>query len=159
MLANANRLIAFTGIACLCLSLTALPRPAPCDETKSEYFTGKVVPLAKILEKEGGRLDADASPHWLALFTEEGMVYPIIKDDGSRMFFLDKTLLDRPMRLTGRLLPKCNLLQVVNVHSIKDGTMHEVYYWCDVCSIRRSEKKMCECCGRPMELREAPLKK
>jgi hypothetical protein len=75
------------------------------------------------------------------------------------MFFLDSALLDRPMRLTGRLLPKCNLLQVVNVHSIKDGTMHEVYYFCDVCSIRRSEKKKCECCGGPMELREVPLKK
>ncbi|HEV3237771.1 MAG TPA: hypothetical protein VGZ25_12330 [Gemmataceae bacterium] len=159
MFANPNRLFAFAGIACLCLSLITFLRPAPCDETKNEYFTGKVVSLAKILEKEGGRLDADASPHWLALVTEEGKAYPIIKDDGSRMFFLDSALLDRPMRLTGRLLPKCNLLQVVNVHSIKDGTMHEVYYFCDVCSIRRSEKKKCECCGGPMELREVPLKK
>ena len=159
MSANANRLPAFAGIACLCLSFIAFQQPAPGDETKNEYFTGKVVPLAKILEMEGGRLDADASPHWLALVTEDGKAHPIIKDDGSRMFFLDKSLLDRPMRLTGRLLPKCNLLQVVNVHSIKDGTLHEVYYWCDVCSIRRSEKKLCECCGAPMELREVPLKK
>jgi len=29
---------------------------------------------------------------------------PLVKDDGSRMFFKDKRLLDRPMRLTGRLV-------------------------------------------------------
>src|ERR1700730_10732191 len=98
MFANANRLFAFAGIACLCLSLITFLRPAPCDETKNEYFTGKVVSLAKILEKAGGRLDAVASPHWLALVTEEVKAYPIIKDDGSRMFFLDSALLDRPMR-------------------------------------------------------------
>jgi hypothetical protein len=129
------------------------------EDSKGEYFKGKVVPLEKIIEKEGTHLDADAAPFWLALVTEEGKAYPLVKDDGSRMFFLDKTLLDRPMRLTGRLLKNSSLLQVVNVHSYENGVLHEVYYWCDICNIRRSEKKMCECCGGPMELRLVPVKK
>lgn len=155
---KATRLNVLAGIACLCLGTIAFLRPAPCDEAKNEYFTGKVVPISKIVEKEGGRLDADASPYLLGLVAED-KTYTLLKDDGSRMFFLDKALLDRPMRLTGRVLPKSNLLQVVNIHSVKDGVLHDVYYWCDVCSIRRSEKKLCECCGGPMELREVPLKK
>ena len=42
---------------------------------------------------------------------------------------------------------------------LREGKLHEVYYWCDICSIRRGEKMTCECCGGPMELREEPLKK
>ena len=63
------------------------------------------------------------------------------------------------MRLTARQIPGSSLLQVINVHSYLKGDLHEVYYWCDVCAIKRSEKNICECCGGPMELREEPVKR
>ncbi len=151
---------------CLALALALAPFLLAADKKeakdkgpKTEDYNGKVVPLAPLLEKFGARLDADAAPSWLALQTDDGKVYPLIKDDGSRMFFLDKRLLDRPMRLTGRLHPQSQMLQVLAVHSVIKGQLHEVYYWCNVCSIRRSEKKPCDCCGGPMELREEPVKK
>jgi hypothetical protein len=125
---------------------------------KTRSYNGKVVSLASYLAKAGVKLDADAAPQWLALVTDEGAVYPLIKDAGTRMFFQDPTLLDRPMRLTGRLVPKTNLLQAVNVHSYRKGQLHEVYYWCDICTIRGYEKVKCGCCGGPMELREVPVK-
>ena len=128
-------------------------------EPKSEDFNGKVVPLAPILEKFGAKLDADAAANSLALQTDDGKVYPLIKDDGSRMFFLDKHLLDRQMRLTGRLHPQTQMLQVLTVRSVIKGELHEVYYWCNICSIRRRQKQICDCCGGPMELREEPVKK
>lgn len=140
------------GLSPLFLALARDPAP------KNEYFKGKVVPLAGLLDKQGARLDADAAPFWLALASDDGKVYPLIKDDGARMFFRDTTLLDRPMRLTGRLLANSQLLQVVEVHSYKQGALHEVYYWCDICTIKRYEKKICDCCGGPMELREVPVK-
>jgi hypothetical protein len=125
---------------------------------KDEAFTGKVVPLADLVAKAGSRLDADAAPFWLALVTDDGKVYPLVKDGGARLFFKDKALLNRPMRLTGRLLPGSQILQVNAVHSLRKGQPHEVYYWCDICSIRRGEKDVCECCGGPMQLREEPVK-
>ena len=143
---------------CAALAFGVCPLAA-APPAKQEHFTGKVVPLAGLVEKIGSKLDADAAPHWLALVTADGKVYPLIKDGGARMFFKDPALLNRPMRLTGRLLPGSQLLQVLDVHSIHKGELHEVYYWCDVCSIRRSEKNPCECCGGPMELREVPVKK
>ena len=109
--------------------------------------------------RAGARLDADAAPHWLALAGDDGKVYPLVKDDGSRMFFQDAKLLKRPMLLTGHLVGKTGMLQVVRVYSLHNGEPHEVYYWCDVCAIRRSEKNACECCGGPMELREEPVGK
>ena len=144
------------------LSLTFMLMPlcgiALSDPPKNSNFTGKVVPLAPLLAKQDAKLDADAAPHWLALKADDGTLYPLVKDAGARMFFKDATLLDRPMRLTGRLVPGSQLLQVVNVHSVKAGKLHEVYYWCDICTIRGYEAGICDCCGGPMEFREMPAR-
>jgi hypothetical protein len=125
---------------------------------KTAQFKGKVLPLAKVLEKQGAKLDPDAAPHWMALVTDDGKVIPLVKDDGSRMFFKDPRLLDRPMRLTGRLVGGGQFLQVTNIHSYLKGQLHEVYYWCDICAIRRDELQKCDCCGDIMVLKEPPLK-
>jgi hypothetical protein len=142
-----------------CLLITAPASAAGPDKVKTREYDGKVVPLAEVLEKFGARLDADAAPSWLALVTKDGTVYPLIKDDGSRMFFKDKRLLNRPMRLTGRVHPGSRLLQLVSVHSFVKGKLCEVYYWCDICTIKRYENKRCDCCGGPMMLREEPVEK
>jgi hypothetical protein len=133
---------------------------APATRAKTEVFKGKVVPLASLLEKIGSRLDPEAAPQWLALVADNGKIYPLIRDDGSRLFFNDARLLNRPMQITGRLFQDTHLLQVLGVNSYVNGQLCEVYYWCDVCSIRRNEKlPKCDCCGGPMELREVPVKK
>lgn len=136
----------------------AIATGEPPAKPKTQYFTGKVVPLAGLLAKSGIHLDADASAAWLALSGDDGKVYPLIKDAGARMFFKDARLLNRTMRITGRLYPDSHLLQVLEVHSLVDGKLHELFYWCEVCTIKRYEKKLCDCCGAPMELREVPLK-
>ena len=140
-----------------------LPGPstgAPPAGSKTEVLQGKVVPLADLLEKGGSRLDPEAAPYWLALVTDDGKVYPLIRDDNARLFFKDARLLNRPMRIAGQLFRDTDLLQVLGVNSVVKGELREIYYWCDVCSIRRNEKmERCECCGGPMELREVPVKK
>jgi hypothetical protein len=137
--------------------------PSACsaeDPPQTQDLTGKVVPLAELLQRFGSRLDREAGPHWLALVTDDGKTYPLIQDDGSRMLFKDARLLNRPMRLTGRLFQDTHLLQVLAVRSVVKGELCEVYYWCEICSIRRNEKlPRCDCCGGPLELREVPVKK
>ena len=144
---------------CIVLAFSFAPLFAGPGETKNADYKGKVVPLATLLEKQKIKLDADAAPHWLALVTDDGKTYPLIKDDGARMFFKDERLLNRPMQLTGRIVPGTNFLQVVTVHSIVKGELNDIYYWCDICAIRRNEKQVCDCCGGPMELKEEPVKK
>lgn len=147
------------GIIAACfLSVAPLLVSRAGESFKTDYFKGKVVPLADVLKRFGIKLDPDANATWMTLVAVDGKVYPLIKDSGSRMFFKDKRLLNRPMRLTGKLVDGTHLLQVVNVHSVRDGVLHDVYYWCEVCTIRAYEDKICECCGAPMELREVPVK-
>lgn len=149
----------------LCYALVAATLPAwftaaqdaPTDKSL-KYYLGKVVPLAGLLAKQGAKLDADAEPFWLALQTENGNLLPLIKDDGSRMFFNDAKLLNRPMRLTAKQIAGSQLLQVVNVHSIVKGKLHDIYYWCDICTIKCFEAGPCGCCGAPVEFREVPVK-
>ena len=144
---------------CLALALALAPlllvRAGEAAKLKTEYFKGNVVPLAEAIKKYGVKLDKEAAES-LVLVNEDGKIYTLLKDDGSRMFFKDAKLLKRPMRLTARQIPGSNLLQVINVHSYLKGDLHEVYYWCDVCSIKRYEKNACDCCGGPMVLREVP---
>jgi hypothetical protein len=125
---------------------------------KNQYFKGKVLPLADLLAKEKTKIDDDAAPNWLVLQSEDGKIHPLLKDSGSRMFFKDAKLLNRPMRLTTRVIPHSQILQVINVHSYVKGKLHDVYYWCDICTIKRFEAGICDCCGEPMEFREEPSK-
>jgi hypothetical protein len=147
------------------LAASLFPLPGRAGENsktpvaQTATVKGKVVPLATLLDRFGAKLDREAAAQWLALVSDEGTIYPLIKDDATRMFFQDPSLQDRPMQLTGRLIPGSQLLHVQEVRSIVKGQLCEVYYWCDICSIRRSEKKICECCGGPMILREEPVKK
>lgn len=143
----------------LAAALAAGAVPVVAAPPKLDTFTGKVQPLADIVAKQGGKLDADAAPHWLALVGDDGKIYPLIKDDGTRVFFADKEVLNRPMRISGNTLPGSQLLQVIQVHSVNKGVVCELYYWCDICSIRRRSKMICECCGGAMDRKETPLKK
>src|SRR5262245_21064033 len=153
------RRLALAAALALALSPALAALSAGGKPGKQRYFQGKVVPLARLLEKSGVQLDKDAAPHWLALAGDDGKVYPLVKDVASRMFFKDARMLDRPVRLTGNLLADTHLLQVVNIHTVKKGQLFEVFYWCDICAIRESELTPCGCCGGPMELRETPIKK
>ena len=148
---------------CLACAVALSPLLVGADakpSSKLEEFKGKVVPLADLVARTGSKLDADAAATSLVLVAEDGKVYTLIKDGGARLFFKDKALLNRPMRLTGRLLPGSQVLLVTGVNSYVKGQLCEVYYWCGICSIKRGEKEaMCECCGGPMELKEEPVRK
>lgn len=141
----------------IALVSSTLPLWAVAEEKKYEVYTGKVAPLKGMIEKEGIKLDNDAAALMIG-FTVDGKSYPIIKDEGGRRFFKDERLLNRDYRITGKIIGG-TMFQVIKVEGIKDGKIIDIYYWCDICAIRRNEKNACDCCGGPLELREEPLAK
>src|ERR1051326_9321671 len=124
--------ITFVAILLVATATGGADAPTP----KPQDFRGKVQPLSAVLDKYGVKMDADAAAQSMALVGDDGKIYPLIKDDATRMFFKDTAILNRPMQLRARLLDG-NSLHVLEVHSIVKGDLCEIYYWCDVCSIRR----------------------
>ena len=154
--------LTITLVLCLAPFLWTLaddPAPPKIKAGEKKEFKGKVVPLDDLLKKVGSRLDSDARKHWVALVCDDGQIYPLIKEDRSRMFFQEPKVQNRQMIITGRLSAGTHLLQVLDVKSVLKGHVHDIYYWCDICAIRRPAGGVCECCGGPMELREIPLRK
>lgn len=143
------------------LALSLLPALLPFVSTwaggkaavKTKFFFGQVVSSKEPAAK--GKVDA--VNHRLAFIGDHGKVLPLLKDAGSLMFFTDEKLLRRPMRLTGKVLDSGGL-QVVQVHSLVKGKLHEPYYWCEVCAIKRFQGGICDCCGDKLEFREVAIK-
>jgi hypothetical protein len=126
-------------------------------EQQSQEFGGRVVSMAALLKEAGATPDTDVETLLLALVQKDGSIKPILKDAGSRMFFKDRQLLDRPVILRGRLVGRTPYLQVFQVFTIVQGRRHEPFYWCDICKIKRFEPNACDCCGAPLEFREEPV--
>jgi hypothetical protein len=94
----------------------------------------------------------------LARASADGTVYSLVEDDGSRALFMDRTLRDRPVRLTAVAAPGSKDLRVVFVQTVKNGAAYDIDYWCEVCQITHNYPGDCVCCGDPLEFRERPAK-
>jgi len=129
------------------------PKP-PASPDAPQVFTGKVVSLPAPKGKSGTK----PGDRGLALKADDGTAYPLVEDDGSRMFFLDPQLRDRPVRLTALLVPATKGLRVVKVQTVKDGQAYDVDYWCEICQISGNCPGACVCCGDDVELRERPAR-
>lgn len=150
----------FVGPAAL-LALVVFVAPArpadpPADGTEA-VVTGTVLPMAKALEKTGVKADADTPG--VALVTDTGKVYPLVKEELSRMLFVEPKLQSRAVRLTAKVVPGTTLLRVSGVQTVKDGKVYDVDYWCDNCQLFALSPGPCKCCGGPTVLRETLVTK
>jgi hypothetical protein len=136
------------ALAAVCAVLAADPAP--------QVFEGKVLPLAKALEKLGEKPDPDTAG--VALVTADGTVFPLVKDADARLFFLDPKLHDRPVRLAAKVVRGTQILKVEKVQTVKAGKVYDVDYWCENCQLSYTEPGKCKCCGSDTVLRELPAK-
>ena len=49
------------------------------------------------------------------------------------------------------------LFSRTNIKSIRNGVVHDLYYYCDICAIESVSPAECACCQGPVELVEKPL--
>ena len=131
-----------------------VPKPGkPGHENLS--LRGRVVFLADALKRRYGiETDADAARQQVALETDDGELYPLVKDARGRGFLLDERLRDIDMELLVRRHVGSPVVQVIRVYTVKEDGRYELDYWCDVCAIPMYELKQCECCQGPIRLRE-----
>lgn len=119
---------------------------------------GKVVPYHDAMaERFRIRFVEEIGKDMLALAVEDGRLLPILPTDAARIFYFDERTRQRPMEITARVYRDTPGLHVLEVHAVKNDKREEIYYWCEICSIKMYYLKQCDCCQGPIELREHPV--
>lgn len=86
--------------------------------------------------------------------TNDGKVYPLFRSITGEAIFTDEYVRKQELQVTGRLHADTGAFEVITIHSVKDGKLHEIYYWCETCRIRSTAPGPCWCCFQPFELKE-----
>ena len=90
-----------------------------------------------------------------AFRTESGDIYTLLSNRLSSALFLDTNLQSKTLLLGGRVLPATRTFEVTrNLRSVRDGKVHELFYYCDICSIIGIEPGECMCCRETVRLVE-----
>jgi hypothetical protein len=87
----------------------------------------------------------------------DGQIFTVLRTKLSAAIFVDDRVRDRELILSVRVLPLSRVIDVVTIKSVKDEVVHDLYYYCFICSIRTVDPAICLCCQEPVELMEVPL--
>ena len=96
----------------------------------------------------------DDSRHF-AFRSDDGRRFVLSPDDEMTGMFRDPRV--RSQRLRLRLwISESGRVDVVKVHSVRDGEIWDIYYFCSICNIRSHSGGPCWCCQQEFELVERP---
>lgn len=123
---------AFCGLVSIC--------NAGSPGTETVYMQGRVV---------------SGSPKAVRFEAKDGAIYSLVRNDHSAALFADTNLYSRTLLIKGRALDDGKRFEITgNLHSVRNGQVYELYYYCDICAIATSFPGPCLCCREPVELRE-----
>lgn len=95
--------------------------------------------------------------HIYGFHAADGSYYTLLRTKLSEALFMDGRLRQKDLLLKGKVLPKTQILDVTSIKSVRNGIVHDLYYYCDICAIESVSPAECACCQGPVELTERPL--
>ena len=152
---NFKRLSSFFVILIFLLSGATPPTETPKPEEVE--LKGTVVCLAEEMHTHYNVELFKTHDHLYGVKTEDGKYYTLLRTSLAEALFVDKRLHEKDLLIKGRVFPKTQLLEITRFAAIKDGVVHELYYYCDTCYIRTVAPGNCDCCQAPVVLIERPL--
>lgn len=118
---------------------------------------GRIVWMAAALKRRYGiRTVPEAHDRQLAVETSDDRLVALVEDVRTRAFRRDKRLWKMDLELLIRQHKGASVAQIIRLYCWEDGKRLEVDYWCEICAIPMFEKKACDCCQGPIELRKTP---
>ena len=131
----------------------------PAEEQKAQEveLSGKIVCLAEEMHTHYKVELFGNHEHLYGVKTEDGKYYTLLRTSLAEALFVDERLPEKNLVIKGRVFPKTQLLEVTRFLSIRDGVLHDLYYYCDTCYIRTVAPGNCDCCQAPVVLIERPL--
>jgi len=119
---------------------------------------GRVVCINEEKNRQKGGVELPAQhEHVWGFKTADGKLYSLLRTKFSEAICLDEQVRSKELVLKGRVLPDNNTFDVAIIHSIRNGLEHDLYYYCDVCSIQFVAPEICVCCQGPVRLVEKPV--
>jgi hypothetical protein len=136
----------------------AQPSAAESAEPPREIeLRGRVVCLPEEMHRLHGAGLPTKHDHIWGFRADDGKLYTLLRGKFSEAIFLDERLRDKELLLKARLFPKTQIIEVMLLRSIRNGVVHDLYYYCDICDIESVSPEACACCQGPVELVEKPL--
>lgn len=143
-----------TALRWLCASILLLADPAFVSFGQDDKVGTEA---ASNVELKGRLMPLSPEASQAAKFkAESGTVYTLVSNRMSLALLTDTNLQSRTLLLKGRELAGKRFEVTGNLHSIREGQIHELFYYCDICSIKGSDPGPCMCCREPVHLVEAP---
>ena len=125
---------------------------------KMVELRGHIVCLAEEMHRLHGTDLPTKHLHVLGFRTNDGQYYTLLRTKYSLALFDDPRLRQRELIVKGRVLPNSRVLDVNGkLKSVKDGVVHDLYYFCEVCVIRSIVSGPCMCCQDDYIFVEKPL--
>jgi hypothetical protein len=118
---------------------------------------GHVVCLAEEMNRAHQALLPTKHEHLWGFRAEDGACYTLLRSKFSEAIFVDARLREKNLLLKGSLFPNSHLFEVSTLHSIRNGVVQDLYYYCDICAIKAVSPEPCACCQGPVQLIEEPL--
>lgn len=143
-------------IAVLCVAGLLAGGDGQKPTYRTESLNGKVIDLATALREAGVSADAQAAEKQFVLRRNDHTIQPLLCDDASRAFFLDKRLRDRNVEIQARVYSGLPYVQVLTFKIEHEGKLRTPEYYCETCTISVRFPQACPCCQGPMELRMKP---
>src|SRR4051794_6880414 len=120
---------------------------------------GKVVCLSEEMQQLYGAPLPEKHQHGYGFKAENGSYYSFLRTPLSEGVLTDTNFQSKTLLIKGRVFPKTQILEITgNLHSVRNGKLNELYYYCDICSIKSSSPGPCMCCREPVHLVEEPVK-
>ena len=141
----------------LVLLMIGAKPPTEKPEPKDVKLHGKIVCLAEEMHTHYKVELFNKRDPLYGVKTKDGEYYTLLRTSLAEALFVDERLHEKDLIINGRIFPKTQLLEVTRFSSIKDGVLHELYYYCDTCYIRAVAPGNCDCCQAPVVLIERPL--
>jgi hypothetical protein len=136
---------------------TAQDKTTPSTNAQIVSLRGKVICLTEELPKLYQIIpDCETRGHVYTLKTAAGGFHPFLPVDTAAAIWMDERFRQRDLQVTARSFPATDFIEVIKLQSWRDGKLHDLYYFCDICYISSHKPGPCECCQEPVEFRETP---
>lgn len=136
---------------------SAQDRTKPPGEGQILSLRGKVICVTEELQNLYQITpDCKTRGHVYTLKTAEGKFYPFLPVDTAAAIWMDERFRQRDLQVIARTFPTTDFIEVIKLQSWRNGKLHNLYYFCDICYISAHKPGPCECCQEPVEFRETP---